>query len=101
MISSRTPALLFCLLLTVIAAPLLLRAWAIRPLFFDAAVRSQTQVALSQVAQSRGWILSDISLRSVTADSLTLVHREHLRVPSDAVCLMVKLSTFAVSPCES
>lgn len=97
--ASTLPVLFFALFLALIAAPLVVRIAAIRPLFLDASVRDKAQVAIVQVAAQRGWFVSDLSIRRVDDTALTLVRREHQRRGAPSECIVVKLSTFELFPC--
>lgn len=86
---------LFWLTACITLLLLLPRAWSLAPLYTSSARRSDVQHALQQTAEKYGWLLSDISLTSVTALQITFTHREHLRlsVPATHCILLLSSST--------
>jgi hypothetical protein len=89
----RLPFLLFVCFLGVIAGLSVVRVWALAPLYSDASIRRGAMEALRNVEEKRGWILSDIDIRSADPSSLTVVHREHRRNSSSPQCFVLQLSS--------
>ena len=58
---------------------LLPRAWDLRALVLHPSLRLMTATALKNAIDKEGWMLSDVQILSVDAESVTLLHREHRR----------------------
>lgn len=88
-VGGLAPVFWLAVLVTILV--LLPRVWALRFLLLDADVRERTSVALRSVADRQGWLLSDVTLLSVTSSSATLLHQPHGRfLPRDRRhCLLV------------
>lgn len=86
--------LLVTLLTALLTVP---RAWALRLLYTDAVVRASVQSVLMTVAGKQGWLLSDIELTSVTAESAFLTHRDHLRAMGGVRSCRIDLHTSVLS----
>lgn len=71
--------LFFWLLIACSFVFLVPRAWALRLLILDPQVRAQATTALQEIATREGWLLSDITLRSVASDHLGLLYAPHRR----------------------
>jgi len=93
-------ALLFAALLVAIAMPLFPRIWDLRLLYVHGSVRSHVRQSLTQAVNDRGWLLSDIRLTEITADSATFEHVEHRRHAPPPECFVLELVTSALKPCE-
>lgn len=78
---------------------LLLRTWDLRLLYADASVRTAVQASVRAVADNRGWLVSDIEIRSVFPDHARLVHREHVRGKDPVECMDVFFDSDHVAPC--
>lgn len=97
----RAAWVFFLLLLVGIGVALCLRAWDLRLLFLDAQVRDRTKMALESLSDTEGWLLSDLSLRKVSATSLEVLYRPHGRVAIAGQCIRVGLEYFNWSPCDA
>lgn len=87
------------LLFVVAAVPFAVRAWHLRFLTIDSAVRLRTQSALQRVASERGWLLSDLDVDSVTPFSARVIHREHLRGKDPVECFILRFQPLTLIPC--
>lgn len=88
---------LFLILTITVAMLTVPRAWALRLLYTDASVRASVQSALTAVANTRGWLLSDIALLSLTADAASIEHRDHLRYATGTRHCRIDLHTSTLS----
>ncbi len=88
---------LFGLITLLLALALLPRAWSLRFLYTDAQLRANVKTALETVAQREGWLLSDISLVSVTPQTLSIIHQDHLRTaqPRERCTIILAQRTLA------
>ncbi len=75
------------------------RAWSLRLLYLDSAIRQQVQHALTQVANERGWLLSSIRLQRVTPDAVRFVYQEYQRGEDTKKCFDLQLSSTTPLPC--
>lgn len=83
----RLCSVLFWTVCVIIFCFLAVRAWHLRLLFADAALRTQVQTAVSVAAAREGWLLSDIEMTAVDRTFVHLTHREHMRrVPAPVFC---------------
>lgn len=73
----RLQKILFWSVCITIALILFVRLMPLLPLYTNPIARSQVQHTLQFVAAQNGWLLSDISLRSVGMKRMTVLHREH------------------------
>lgn len=62
--------LALCAVLTWLFAPLL-------PLYTSAALRADAARQMRTLAQSRGWLLSDMRIASIASDTLFVIHASH------------------------
>ncbi|MBM3228050.1 hypothetical protein FJZ27_04310 [Candidatus Peribacteria bacterium] len=76
------------------------RLWHMR-LLADVSVRSRVQQSLQLVAKREGWLISDMSIRSVTPDAVIIEHRQHMRGRDPRVCVRIPLGTLEILPCTS
>ena len=86
------PRLLFILLFLAIAAFLGAHVWKIRFLYLDATVRSQVQSRLEQMEAEQGWLISDIEVRAIDQETVTLDYAPHRKGPDSSRCFRVPLS---------
>jgi hypothetical protein len=86
-----------CVLIALVAA---VRAWNLRFLYVDQHIREQSQIALEAVAQREGWLISDMSVQTVTRNSLVIHHRQHVRGSDPTVCQFIAFDSHALSPCD-
>lgn len=64
-------------LLAVITIILVPRAWDLRLLYIDADVRNKVELVLRNEAEQNGWVLSDLSVASLTQTTARLCYHEH------------------------
>ncbi len=96
----RQPLKIFLFVLFLIAlvlVPKVIRLW---PLYLFSALRQDVQHELTALADERGWILSDLSIKHVTHDSVRFIHRNHGRVVRDSACYDIALADSSLTPCE-
>lgn len=91
-IGHRSLLVAFAIAACVIAAATVPRAWALRLLYTDSAIRIKTQDALKTVSVREGWRLSDISLIEVSPDHLEIRYQEHLRTAQPAFPCVIGLT---------
>lgn len=77
------------------------RAWHLRLLYSDTALRNRTAQAIRFLNEHEGWLISDLSLLDVHAERLTMQFRPHLRAFPDGQCLKVKMNYFGWYPCDA
>jgi glycosyltransferase involved in cell wall biosynthesis len=80
-ILQRVQMWLFLIVVIIAAIVLGIRAWNIHLLYTDADVRAQVQTMLWQLQRDQGWIISDISIDSVTHDGFAFTYEQHHRGP--------------------
>lgn len=95
----RTQKMLFWGAILLVLLLTLPRAWALRPLYLDAQVRTQTEQSLRFLADTHGWLLSDLAVQRVERDSMTVLHRSHHRGPDEQECLLLFFVDHHVAPC--
>jgi len=94
-----TGARLFALVVVIVSIACAWRAWQLRTLYVDAGVRSAITRQLRDVAAAKGWLLSDIVVRSIAPDgTITLTYSPHRRGPDSVECWMIP-STGEPIPC--
>ncbi len=96
-----TPLRLFLVAAALIAAVLLVRIWPLLPLYTSASTRAAVQHTLQTVASREGWLLSDISLLSITQDRMRVLYAPHVRGDDPAHCFSLSLITSALEPCDT
>lgn len=81
--------LLFSFIVAVIGLILLLRAWPIRLLYTDSALRAAARERIATVADQGGWLLSDIEIQRIAPQAVLIRHAS--RVPSAPLirCILV------------
>lgn len=89
----------FVALCVILAAWFAVRVWQLRLLYTDAHVRDEVSATVRAVAGRKGWLLSDIDLRSVDASGIRFVHREHLRNAPAATCFRASFASPDPVPC--
>jgi hypothetical protein len=77
-----------------------LRIWPLRLLYTDAKVRAETEQAVRSIAESKGWIVSDIAIEYVHPDRLVLIHQLHVRGIDPRECLVYSFADSTLLPCE-
>ena len=98
---ARLAWILFLSLCVFLAALLGWRAWNLRGLYTDAAVRNRVAQAIRFLNENEGWLISDLSPREIADNRLQLLYRPHLRTFPDAQCMNVKLEYFGWYPCDA
>lgn len=91
---------MFWMICIVIAVAIATRLWAMR-LLADAGTREHVQMALETVAKREGWFVSDIGIRRVEKDGVTIQYRQHVRGKDPIVCYRIPLNTLELLPCNS
>ena len=86
-----------CILIALVFAA---RAWNLRLLYTDPAVRDRAKISIETVAEREGWLISDMPVRKVTRDWIVIHYRRHVRGPDPKTCYYVALDTYALSPCS-
>lgn len=90
---------IFTVIVLVLAAMFLARAWSLRYLYFDASLRSAVASQLQSVAVAKGWLVSDIRIDALSVDgSMRLTHRSHMRGTDPEECWLLP-STGELVPC--
>lgn len=78
---------LFLLAVFVLGVVFAVRAWSLRPLFLDASLREGVQRQIRDVAQSKGWLVSDVRIDAVGRDgTMRITHRRHGRGDDPQEC---------------
>lgn len=77
------------------------RAWALRLLYLDPAIRTKAQTTLQSTSDTNGWLLSEMVLVSVSHDAITIIHRDFLRGIDPSECLILPFDGSAPVPCEN
>lgn len=90
---------IFILTCLVIVVFLGLRAGSLFPLYVDAHIRGATQELITHIAEREGWLLSDIELRTVDDNGITILHRSHIRGEDPANCYRVDFRTASFHSC--
>ncbi len=90
---------IFAAIVVVLAVFFAARAWPLRLLYAQHSVRTLASVALRNVGWLQGWPISDIELRSISAGSMRIIHREHGRGADRAECFDVNLIDYTFEPC--
>ena len=94
------PLSIFALVLLVGGATLCLRIVNLFPLYVDAHTRNTVRTALTQVADREGWLLSNISVRNVTANTVRLIYRDHHRGHDPETCSTLTLADSSLHTCD-
>jgi hypothetical protein len=89
----------FLLFLIVCALALAPRIWFLRMLYLDGSIRMAAERRLQEAVDREGWLLSDVSIRGVTPQAVTFIHREHLRGEDPETCHVLRLSDTTLHPC--
>lgn len=93
----KSGMILFMTLIVMTAVWLFPRLLSLRLLYTDPTMRERVQSALTTVADREGWLLSDIELRSVSSDSIEILHRDHLRTEAPVRACTIHLSSSTLS----
>ncbi len=101
MSKNRMHRIFILIVLIITALPFAARAFALSPMFFDPSFAQVVEERVREVADREGWLLSDMELRRVGRESVTLLHRQHIRGPDPTACFMLSLADGALTPCAS
>lgn len=99
--SLRGSFLVFVAVSVVLLMLLFPGAWNLRLLYLDSDLRVRVERELRQLEAEEGWLLSDVLLQEVQRDSITFLHRQHLRGPDLTACYVLDLHTSKLSPCPT
>lgn len=99
--SMRINRLIVLAVLMITATPFAFRAFALSPMYLDISLAHMVERRLAEIVDREGWILSDIEVRAVTADSVTLIHRQHIRGVDPTACFVLSLSDALLRPCAN
>lgn len=69
-------------------------------LYMNSIARENVRTAMITVANREGWLLSDMLVMEVRAESIRLRHREHIRGQDPESCHIVTLADSSLHPCE-
>lgn len=78
---------------------LCMRVWPLRMMYLNPVVRHNVETTLRRVSDQNGWLLSDLSVRSVTGNSVTVIHRAHVRGEDPSECFVLPYDDSPVQPC--
>lgn len=92
---------LFGLSVLVIAVVLLFKIWTIRLLYLDHSTQSRVSTAVIVASDEHEWLLSGISITSLTNEYVTLQYRSYQRGKDSHECAIVHLLTLEIIPCSS
>ncbi|HRH92948.1 MAG TPA: polyprenol monophosphomannose synthase, partial [Candidatus Peribacteria bacterium] len=81
-------ALLFSLTLLAVLGVLAVRLLPLLPLYTQQSIRPLAAAELQQFAHARGWLVSDLSIRSIDTDSMTVVYATHPKRSHDQLCVL-------------
>ena len=98
---SRHQPGLFLLALLIPGMFFLWRIGNLMPLYTNSATRESVRSALVRAADREGWLLSNVDVREVAADRVTLTYREHRRGPDTESCFILRLSDASLRPCDT
>jgi len=98
---SRAAWAFFLILLIGLTCLLSIRAWNLRLLVTDAAVRARTSEAFRSLSKTDGWLTSDLLLRKVDPERLELLYAPHDRSGTNERCIRVRLDYFGWYPCDA
>ncbi|MDD4628580.1 MAG: polyprenol monophosphomannose synthase [Candidatus Peribacteraceae bacterium] len=90
-----------CVLCLLCGAVLLWRAWNLRLLVLDPAVRERTRQAIQSLNTQEGWLVSDLTFRWIERDRIELLYHPHGRFSAPSKCIRVKLNYFNWYPCDA
>lgn len=100
---SRRPTqrLITLLVLLLAAMPFAVRIMALGPMYVDPVLARTVESRVQEMATREGWLLSDIDLQWVTDESVTLLHRQHIRGPDPMSCFTLSLADASLAPCAN
>lgn len=78
---------------------LCLRVWPLRMMYLNPVVRHNVETTLHRVSDQNGWLLSDLSVRSVAGNNVTVIHRAHVRGEDPSECFVLPYDDSPVQPC--
>lgn len=90
---------LFAVFLTVIGVLLLWKLWPIRGIYLDPETRVAAETTLVRLQNERGWLLSDMQLKSAALDAIVIEHRPHRRGADDSHCFKAMTDSSNIVRC--
>ncbi|MSR86790.1 hypothetical protein EXS70_01300 [Candidatus Peribacteria bacterium] len=91
---------LFVLILLAAGVMLLWRIGNLLPLYTNAHLRADIRTTLVTVTDREGWLLSNVSLRAVSFDELTIVYRDHHSGFDPETCYTILMKDASLHPCD-
>ena len=92
--------MVFILALVIPGMLLLWRIGNLLPLYTHSHTREAVHAALIHVSNREGWLLSDMLVKSITADDIGLIHREHIRGIDPETCRVIALADSSLHSCN-
>ena len=81
------------------ALALLVRAWAMHPLYIHGKTRHRVQTVIEGTAAREGWLLSDMSLQLVAGSVVHVLHHAHIRGEDQIRCYYLNIYNGSLRPC--
>lgn len=91
---------IFWLTCGTIAVVLFVRLWPLLPLYTDPALRSRTQSLIQATALREGWLLSGVSIRHISDESVRVEYRSYHRGNDTVQCHTISQRTGALGLCN-
>ena len=85
----------------VVAFVLLVKLLPLIPLYMNPDLRTHVGVLVQATAKREGWLLSGLSIRNVSEDSVELLYRSHVRGTDPVQCHSLGLKTGKLFPCAN
>ena len=92
--------ILFWVTCCIIAIVLCVRLWVLLPLYTDSDVRHRTQALIQATALREGWLLSGVSIKHVSDESVQLEYRSYHRGRDTVQCYTISQRTGALGSCN-
>jgi len=80
---------------------LCVQLYALSPLYADSALRSRTQVLLQATAAREGWLLSGVSIQSITDDTIRVMYRSYNRGNDSSECFVIDQKSGSLTLCNA
>jgi capsular polysaccharide biosynthesis protein len=93
--------LIFWITVVVIACVLMLRLWALKPLYTNPEMRNRVQTLIQATANREGWLLSGITIHQIQSDTVQLMYRSYVRGEDQISCHTLSLTTGLLSLCDA
>jgi hypothetical protein len=84
----------------VIGVVLSVQFYSLIPLYADSALRSRTQVLLKATAAREGWLLSGVSIKSVSDDAIRVTYRSYNRGEDNTECFDIDPKSGSLASCN-